>query len=80
MLQGYVDSTPRGLKGQRRFHSGAAVVLFAPTALSPSSARDFKAMESVLPPLIYTGKAMAGVAVGDAMPVSRPLWEPTQAP
>ena len=26
MLQGYVDSTPRGLKGQRRFHSGAAVV------------------------------------------------------
>ena len=37
-------------------------------------------MESVLPPLIYTGKAMAGVAVGDAMPVSRPLWEPTQVP
>ena len=35
-------------------------------------------MESVLPPLIYTGKAMSGVAVGDAMPVSRPLWEPTK--
>jgi hypothetical protein len=39
-----------------------------------------QAMKSVLPPLIYTGEAVAGVAVGDSMSVSRPLWELTQAP
>jgi hypothetical protein len=52
----------------------------AVTVLGAGFEQGPQAMESVLPPLIYTGKAVAGVAVSDAMPVSRPLWELTQAP